>query len=124
VRWVLPLLLSSALGACASQPPPAASAPSEAPIAHGDSSTRALTQSECESLGQWIVAACHERVNMDRSEQAEGWCGEVARGTSEGGTWVSGQCMKHIKYMDAVCFRSTTKVRTLMDCDTNVDRSP
>jgi hypothetical protein len=122
VRWVILLSLSSAVGACASTPPPAAPPPSEAANAQGDSNTRALTRSECESLGQWIVAACHERINMDRSEQAEGWCGEVVRGTSEGGTWVTAECMKHIKYMDDVCFRSTTKVRTLMDCDTNVDR--
>ncbi|SRR5258708_3231258 len=116
------LLASADVGACASQPPPAtpASAP---PSTHEDSGMRALSKSECESLGEWIVAACHDRANMDRSSQAEGWCGEVSRGTSEGGTWVADECMKHIKYMDAMCFRGTTKVRILMDCDTNVDRS-
>ncbi len=116
----LPLVpLSIALCACASSPPPAPSPPSDAVAARAsgnNGNTRLLTESECQSLGQWIADACHDRANMDRSAQAEGWCGEVVRGIAEGGTWVA-DCAKHIQYLDSVCFRGTTKVRSLMQCD-------
>ncbi|MDP9152435.1 MAG: hypothetical protein M3O36_21120 [Myxococcota bacterium] len=114
------------LAGCASKDPPRAMAPpgSPAPAApNADDAARPLTGGECQSLAQWIVGACQERGN-DRSSQVDGWCSDVvSRAASGDDAWVKDDCVPHIKYMDAACFRSTTSIRAMIDCDRNVDRS-
>jgi len=118
----LALICSAVLLGCASQPPPQTPSPTERQ-GENDVKPNSLTSAECESLGQWIVDACHDHSNMDRSSQTEGWCGDMRHAAGEeGGTWMS-DCTKHVKKIDAACFRSTTTIRSMMDCDTNVDRS-
>jgi hypothetical protein len=122
------LLLLGAAAACAGTEPPAET-PSSAPPSGAsgatsrqaaDDAARPLTATECESLGQWIAAACAGQPHT-RLAQVDSWCGDIARTVGDG-TWVTDDCTKHIRYMDSVCFRSTTMVRALMDCDRNVDR--
>jgi hypothetical protein len=116
----LSLALSAACGS--KEPVPAAAPASTASPANSDEPTRGLTNAECESLAQWIVDACHERANLDRSTEAEGWCSDVERrSTAEDRSWIA-DCTKHIKYIDRACFRSTTKVRSFMACDSTVSR--
>ena len=85
-----------------------------------DDAARPLTKAECESLGGWLVDACNNRPNS-RSAQIDGWCSDMVR-TINDGSWATGDCAQHIKYVDSVCFRSTTSVRNLMDCDSTVSR--
>jgi hypothetical protein len=104
-------------------PPPPQATPSGVAIASkqpADDPARPLTSSECGSLGQWIVDDCQNRSNQ-RSAQIDGWCSDMIRGV-DSGSWAKDDCAKHIKYMDYVCFRSTTSVRSLMDCDNAVQR--
>jgi hypothetical protein len=107
--------------ACASQSPPPAASPTEQQ-GQNDVRPHSLTTADCTSLVQWIAEACHDRANMDRSSQAEGWCSDMTRVAAEGGSWID-DCAKHVKEIDAACIRSTTKVRSMMDCDANVDRT-
>jgi hypothetical protein len=108
------LLLFSGAAACASTPPPAdptgvtASQPSDNP-------NRALSKSECESLGHVLADACANRPN-ERSARVEGWCSDVIRTVADG-TWVPNECLKSIKYMDSVCLQSATNVAAMMACD-------
>jgi hypothetical protein len=85
-----------------------------------DDPGRPLTTSECESLGQSISETCATRLDS-RSAQTEGWCGDIATGVSDG-SWITGDCVKHLKYMDSVCFRSASNARALVDCDRAVNR--
>jgi hypothetical protein len=41
----------------------------------------------------------------------------------ESGSFVPGDCMKHVRYMDAQCFQSAQNVHAMMGCDTMVERS-
>ncbi len=120
------LALLGLLGACAGSEP-APQTPADEGHASGaasrqktDNPDRALTATECESLGQWIAQVCAEHPNT-RSSQIDGWCSEMVRTVGDG-TWVAGECAKHVRYFDAVCFRSTDQIRALMDCDSNVAR--
>ncbi len=118
-------LLAFSVPACAGETPPAASQTPASPSpaarpSSADDPTRALTKAECQSLGQWMADACASRPN-ERSARVEGWCSDILRGVGDG-TWVSGDCMKNIKYIDSVCFRGTTKVFSMMDCDYSVHR--
>jgi hypothetical protein len=120
---VLVVLMSAA--ACGSSPPPAAKSPApttpEGATAGQPPDSRAnrpLSHEECEQLGQSITDTCHS--NNTRIATIEGWCSEVISGVSAG-SWV-GDCEKHIKYVDAVCFASTDNVRAMMDCDSAVSR--
>jgi hypothetical protein len=114
------------LGACAgSEPAPQSPADEAHPSGatsrqKADSPDRALTASECESLGQWIAQVCADHPNT-RSSQIDGWCSDMVRNVNDG-TWVNGECTKHVRYFDSVCFRSTDQIRALMDCDSNVAR--
>jgi hypothetical protein len=85
-----------------------------------DDGARSLTQGECESLGGWLADACANRPNS-RSAQVDGWCSDIIR-TVHDGSWMTDDCTKHIKVVDSVCFRSTTIIRALMDCDNSVSR--
>jgi hypothetical protein len=85
-----------------------------------DDAARPLTKAECDSLGEWLVDVCNNRPNS-RSAQIDGWCSDAVRTVGDG-TWASGDCAAHVKYVDYVCFRSTTSVRNLMDCDSSVSR--
>ncbi|HEV3189656.1 MAG TPA: hypothetical protein VGY54_04120, partial [Polyangiaceae bacterium] len=65
---------------------------------------------------------CHDPTHHDGSAQAEGWCGDVARRTTQTDqSWIA-DCAEHVKVMDEACFRSTTAVRSLMECDVQVSR--
>src|SRR5579859_339260 len=112
-------LVGLAMALCAScaskQAPPAAAPPSPAPSAEG--SARALTRGECESLAQWILDACSDHANVGNTAQTEGFCGDVARHMTEDDRSFVTDCMAHVKLIDDTCFRSTTSVRKLMDCD-------
>jgi hypothetical protein len=85
-----------------------------------DDGARSLSKGECESLGEWLADACANRPNS-RSAQVDGWCSDMIR-TVHDGSWVTDDCTKHIKVVDSVCFRSTTIIRALMDCDNSVSR--
>jgi hypothetical protein len=102
----------------ASNPPSTTSEPSGATNAQAsDDPNRALTQSECDELGQYISGVCHE--NHSRQSRIEGWCSDVvSRQTA--GTW-DGDCVKSVKYMDSVCFRSADNAPAMMACDRSVD---
>jgi hypothetical protein len=100
-----------------STPPPSAEPP--APSASNDAN-RPLTKDECQSLGEWVAQACQTRPN-ERSARVDGWCTEVTLGVDKG-SWQR-DCRKHIRFMDSACFKSTTKVHSMMDCDKVVDRS-
>jgi hypothetical protein len=107
------------LAACGSKPPPPAVP--QSPATSAESPTRPLTTSECEALAQWIAAACHDQEAL-RSAQIDGWCSDIERRTTaEDRSWIA-ECVKHVKYMDNACFRSTTSIRNLMDCDSSVSR--
>jgi hypothetical protein len=73
-------------------------------------------------LAAWILDVCHDPTRHDGSAQAEGWCGDVARrNTQADQSWIA-DCAEHVKVMDEACFRSTTAVRSLMECDAQVSR--
>ena len=116
------LLLVFGMAACAGAPPPPASPPSTGVTSNqgADDPGRSLGISECESLGQWVAEACANRPN-ERSAHVDGWCSDVLSGVSSG-SWVHGDCMKNIKYMDSVCFRSAANVHNMMACDESVHR--
>ncbi len=84
--------------------------------------SRRLTRSECESLGQSIVEACHTRGN-DRSAELDGWCSDMVRNNTESAAWVTGECVPHFRYMDSFCFGSANNAHGMMDCDKTVDRT-
>jgi hypothetical protein len=124
MRTLAIALLLIGAAACASTTTPAANTP-KAPDSEGtasaqgkDEATRALSEDECKSLGQSITDACHG--TNTRSAQFEGWCGDVVRGV-DSGSWTA-DCVKHMKYMDAVCITSNTSIRSMMDCDSAVSR--
>jgi len=124
------LLLAAGVMGCAGKASVPAASPSPETSTDGpagatskqasDDPARALTPDECQSLGEWIAQACQNHENA-RSAQIDGWCSDMTRGV-DGGSWQSGDCAKHVKYMDMVCFRSTTDVGSLMDCDDAVSR--
>ncbi len=118
-RAVLGILSMALLAACGGQEP--APAAPRAAATPADPALRALTKSECGSLAQWIVDACRDRATL-RSAQVDGWCGDVEhRTTGDDSSWFA-ECVMHVKYIDYTCFRSTTSVRSLMDCDSTVSR--
>jgi hypothetical protein len=114
------LLLAGAAACGASSAPPAKTAAHDGIAAEQpkDEATRALSEDECRGLGQSIIEACHG--TNTRSAQFEGWCGDVVHGV-DSGTWTE-DCVKHMKYMDAVCITSNTSIRSMMDCDSAVQR--
>jgi hypothetical protein len=78
-----------------------------------DNPNRALRDDECTQLGEYIADVCHE--THTRQTHIEAWCSDMVSRTSAG-TWVS-ECTKSVKYMDAVCFRSTDNAVAMMACD-------
>jgi hypothetical protein len=108
--------------ACASGTPPPSSPNSTGVAAKQGSNDpgRALTQSECDSLGQWLDQSCQNRPN-ERSARVDGWCSDITAGVAAG-TWVTNDCLKNVKYMDSVCFEAATNVKSMMDCDESVHR--
>jgi hypothetical protein len=122
---VFVLLLALAPLACAptpSAPPPKYSGTTPgAASAAPDETDRPLSQEECESLGQWMLAACDKQGNT-HSSQIEGWCSNVTHHVTGDGTWVADECLPHVRRMDAECIKSTDSVKNMMDCETNVAR--
>jgi len=105
-----------------SAPPPKYSGTEPAAASAAPTETdRPLSQSECESLGQWMLAACEKQGNT-HSSQLEGWCSNVTHHVTGDGTWVNDECLPHIRRMDAECIKSTDSVKNMMDCETNVAR--
>ena len=110
--------------ACASRAPAPAASPaaSAVPAPVAESPNRALQRSECDSLAAWILDVCHDPTHHDGSVNAEGWCDDVARrNTQNDQSWID-DCIGHVKVIDDACFRSTTAVRNLMECDAQVSR--
>jgi hypothetical protein len=98
---------------------PAPSTPPTAKAQNATGSARPLTGDECQALAEHILDACHNRGN-DRSSQDEGWCSDIERRTlPDDRSWIKG-CTGHVTVIDEACFRSTTVVRSLMDCDSTV----
>jgi hypothetical protein len=121
--YLLPIL--AAVAACAASEPSAKDPSSQAGQGAAskqaeDNANRALTKAECESLGDYLVDVCKNRPNS-RSSKIDGWCSDTVS-TVGTGSWVTDDCVKHIKYFDSVCFHSTTSVAALMDCDSTVAR--
>jgi hypothetical protein len=112
------MLFFCGAAACGGSPPPPAQATGVAASQPSDNPNRALTKSECESLGRWLADACAGRPN-ERSARVDGWCSDVMR-TVEDGSWVPRECLKSIKYMDSVCFQSAANVHSMMACDESV----
>jgi hypothetical protein len=104
-------------GEKAAEPPPATGVTAVQPK---NNPGRLLTEGECQSLGRWMAGSCQDRPN-DRSAVVDGWCTDVIRGV-ESGSWVTGDCVKHITYIDSTCYRSTNNVHDLMECDKAVSR--
>jgi hypothetical protein len=116
------MLFFCGAAACAGSPPPPAQATGVAASQPSDNPNRALTKTECESLGRWLADACANRPN-ERSARVDGWCSDVMR-TVEDGSWVPRECLKSIKYMDSVCFQSAANVHSMMACDESVAHTP
>ena len=129
MKKALCYLLVAAATACAGTEPPSTtpSNPS-APASGGTGSTsaqapddpaRPLTASECASLGPSLSDACNSRIDA-RAATVDGWCSDLVSGVGDG-SWAS-DCVKHMKYMDSVCFQSATNARGMLDCDKVVNR--
>jgi hypothetical protein len=113
------------MAACAGRPSPSASSPDSRATGvtasqPSDDPARALSLSECTSLGQSLAEACDGRPN-ERSARIDGWCSDIVHGVADN-TWASHDCVKNIKYMDATCFRGATNVHSMMACDDGVQR--
>jgi hypothetical protein len=124
MRVIAVLIASGALStACGSKEAAPAESPAntQGPTSANDPNRR-LARSECESLGQSIVEACNGRGN-DRSAEVDGWCNDMVRHNSEGGTWVADDCVPHFRYMDSFCFGSANNAHGMMDCDKTIDRT-
>jgi hypothetical protein len=116
------LLLFGSTTACAATTP-SSSDPRSTGVTASQASNdpgRALSQSECDSLGRWLADACENRPN-ERSARVDGWCSDVMSSVANG-SWVPRDCVKNIKYMDSVCFQSATNVHSMMACDESVRR--
>lgn len=109
---------------CGSKEPPAIESPTNAQPTIGSATdpNRRLTKSECESLGQSVVEACHGRGN-DRSAELDGWCSDMVHRNTDSDSWVNGECVPHFRYMDSYCFGSANNAHGMMDCDKTVDRT-
>jgi hypothetical protein len=115
------LTLAGATACGASQP--AATTPSnntsdEAPpgatnAQAADNPNRALTKAECQDLGNWMAEVCHS--NHSRQSRIEGWCSDIVS-RAQSGSWAD-ECVKSVKYMDSVCFRSSDNPSAMMTCD-------
>ena len=116
------LVLAGGIGCGGAQSSPAVeSHPSEgATSSQGrDEAGRKLTKDECDELAGWIVQVCHS--DHTRSAQIEGWCSDVVAKSTDG-AWQADDCATHIRYVDFTCFRSTESARSLMACDSTVNR--
>jgi len=126
MRVIAVLIAAGALlaGCGAREREPAESATNaQAPPSSGaNDANRRLSSAECASLGQSIIDACTGRGN-DRSAELDGWCSDMVRRNSEGGSWVADDCVPHFRYMDSFCFGSASNAHGMMDCDKTVDRS-
>jgi hypothetical protein len=123
MRATLVVFALMGAAACGASTTPAASPSDRSGVTATQPSSegaRSLDENECRSLAQWLADACQNRPN-ERSARVDGWCSDIL-GKLESGAWVTGDCEKHIKYMDSVCFRSTTSVLNMMDCDDSVQR--
>lgn len=121
---LLAIALAAGASACGgSTPAPSTPSPAAPAIAEPPSSdpNRALSEGECQALGQRLAEACQARPN-ERSARVDGWCSDLVRGV-ENGSWVPHDCLKHIRYMDSECLRSASNVHNMMDCDRAVERS-
>lgn len=117
MRRAFAWIVASSIACGSSTPPPVA--PSTAKSSSASGAGRPLDAAECDSLASYILGVCHDRGN-DRSSQDEGWCSDVERRTLPGDrSWIT-TCNGHVTVMDDACFRSTTVVRSLMDCDSQV----
>ena len=128
MKKALCFLLVAAATACAGTEPPSttpsnptsqASRGGSTSAQAADDPARPLTASECESLGQSLSDACNGRADA-RTATVDGWCSDLVSGVGDG-SWAS-DCVKHMKYMDSVCFQSATNARGMMDCDKVVNR--
>jgi hypothetical protein len=119
--------ISMAVVACGGSERPARQAPApSASAAPQDDPGRALTRNECQSLQTWIADACRDPANRDRSSSLDSWCSDflhriAAAEEGRGKSWVDVECVPHVNYIDAACFRSTTRVKLLIDCETTVE---
>jgi hypothetical protein len=107
-------LVATGAFACAHTDPTPPASPPKSSSASNDPN-RALTESECQSLGQELADKCRDRPSS-RSARIEGWCSELLRGM-DNGSWVAHDCVEHIRYMDSECMRSATNVPNMMDCE-------
>jgi hypothetical protein len=87
-----------------------------------DPASRGLSESECKDLGQAMLEVCNNRGNS-RSVQVDGYCSDLLHTVAESDTWLKNECLPHVRYIDATCFRSATTVSVLMDCDRAVDHT-
>jgi hypothetical protein len=127
MKAIAPLVLLVGATACGASLP-AATTPSGSPSTHdavgvtnaqgSDDPNRALTKDECEDLGAWMTQVC--RTDYSRQARIEGWCSDVSTRTASV-SWMT-ECAKSIKYMDAVCFRSTDNPSAMMTCDRTFGR--
>jgi hypothetical protein len=115
-------LLASGCGSNDSLNPASPSNPTSAMPAAPDPVSRGLTESECKELGQVMLDVCKNRGNS-RSVQVDGYCSDLQHTIAETDTWLKSECLPHVRYIDAACFRSATGVSLLMDCDRAVDHT-
>lgn len=101
--------------------PPAASAEPAPTHAGTPDAMRPLGKSECEALAQKLVDACNN-VSGVHSARVDGWCSNLQHAVAEG-SWVTEDCMQHMKRIDLACFEGTTGAGNYMACDESVDRS-
>jgi len=123
MRLVLLIVGAMVATACGGKDQPAESPSNDtsSSTASSNDGSRRLSKSECEALASSIVDACNNRGN-DRSAEADGWCSDMVAKNSGDGTWVSGDCVPHFRYMDRFCFEGAKNAHAMMTCDKTVDR--
>jgi hypothetical protein len=114
--------LAASLAACAwKEPPPATPPPAPSASASGnagDDPNRPLTQDECASLAQSLLATCDKRGNA-RSTQIDRWCSDLAHAVTDG-SWSAKTCVPRIRFIDAKCYEGASNVTAAMDCERSI----
>ncbi len=115
-------LLATSCGSSDSLPATSPSNPTAAVPKAPDPASRGLSESECKEVGQSMLEVCDNRGNS-RSVQIDGYCSDLHRTIAESDAWLKNECLPHVRYIDATCFRSATNVQVLMDCERAVDHT-
>src|SRR5476651_2537690 len=102
------LIAATACGSKEATPAATPSTPAASASSSGGDANRALTEAECESLAQTLLATCDKRGNT-HSMQLDRWCSDLGHRVTDG-SWVAKECVPRIRFIDGTCFQSATNV--------------